>query len=108
MKVDNNVRSIQSGSVSETPSRAGKSSSAGATTGNQTAGPRVELSPLGAQLSSIEASLANVPVVDSQRVEEIKQAITEGRFKVNPEQIADRLLETVRELIQAQQPGNAR
>jgi len=43
-----------------------------------------------------------VPVVDTQRVEEIKQAISDGRFKVNPDVIADRLLETVRELIQSQ------
>jgi len=32
---------------------------------------------------------------------EIKQAITENRFKVNPEAVADRLLETVRELIRS-------
>ena len=30
---------------------------------------------------------------------EIKQAITENRFKVDPEAVADRLLETVREMI---------
>jgi negative regulator of flagellin synthesis FlgM len=62
----------------------------------------VELSPLGSQLAGIEASLADVPVVDTQRVEEIKQAISDGRFKVNADVIADRLLETVRELIQSQ------
>jgi len=32
---------------------------------------------------------------------EIKQAIAENRFKVNPEAVADRLLETVRELIRS-------
>ena len=106
MKVDNNVRSIQSGSVSETPARTGRSS-APAAGSPQSSGQRVELSPLGAQLSSIEASLANVPVVDTARVDEIKQAITEGRFKVNPEQIADRLLETVQELNEAQRAGGA-
>lgn len=106
MKVDNNVRSIQSGSVSETPSRSGKAS-ASARSGGQPSGQRVELSSLGSQLSNIEASLANVPVVDAQRVDEIKQAISEGKFKVNPEQIADRLLETVQQLIQAQRSSGA-
>ena len=38
----------------------------------------------------------------NRTVEEIKQAISDGRFKVNPDVIADKLLETVRELIQAQ------
>ncbi len=40
-------------------------------------------------------------VVDVAKVQEIKQAISEGSFKVNPEVVADRLLETVRELIQS-------
>ena len=31
--------------------------------------------------------------------EEIKQAISEGSFQINPEVVADRLLETVKELI---------
>ncbi|WP_258333074.1 flagellar biosynthesis anti-sigma factor FlgM [Nitrosomonas eutropha] len=31
----------------------------------------------------------------------MKQAISEGRFKVNPDVVADRLLETVKELIQS-------
>ena len=35
------------------------------------------------------------------RLEEIKLAISENRFKVNPEAVADRLLETVRELIRS-------
>ena len=101
MKIDGNLRSIQSGSVAEGQPRTGKSGASQAQPGS-TGGPRVELSPLGSQLAGIEASLAGVPVVDSQRVEEIKQAISDGRFKVNPDVIADRLLETVRELIQSQ------
>jgi negative regulator of flagellin synthesis FlgM len=34
-------------------------------------------------------------------VAKIRQAIIEGRFKVNPEAVADRLLETVKELIES-------
>jgi negative regulator of flagellin synthesis FlgM len=37
--------------------------------------------------------------VDAARVQEIKQAIADGRFKVNPQAVADRLLATVRELL---------
>jgi negative regulator of flagellin synthesis FlgM len=101
VKNDGNLRSIQSGSVSEGQARTGKSGAAQPQTASGN-GPRVELSPLGSQLAGIEASLADVPVVDTQRVEEIKQAISDGRFKVNADVIADRLLETVRELIQSQ------
>jgi negative regulator of flagellin synthesis FlgM len=101
VKIDGNSRSIQSGSLSEGQARTGKTGTAQAQPGSGS-GPRVELSPLGSQLAGIETSLAGVPVVDTQRVEEIKQAISEGHFKVNPDVIADRLLETVRELIQSQ------
>ena len=102
MKIDGSIRSIQSGSVSESQPRGTKASTTGSATGANAGGPRVDLSPLGAQLAGIEAGLADVPVVDTQRVEEIKLAISEGRFKVNPDVIADKLLETVKELIQAQ------
>ena len=54
-------------------------------TGNSGGGDRVELSPLAAKLQSIEASMANTPVVDSARVAEIRLAIAEGRFSVNPD-----------------------
>lgn len=101
MKIDGNLRSIQSGQVSEGKGGTGKAGTATPQPG-ASAGPRVQLSPLGSQLAGIEASLANVPVVDTQKVEEIKQAISDGRFKVNSDVIADKLLETVRELIQAQ------
>ena len=61
----------------------------------------VESSSLSSRLAEIQSSLSNVPVVDSAKVEEIKQAISEGRFKVNSEAVADRLIDTVRELIRA-------
>ncbi len=40
--------------------------------------------------------------VNSAKVQEIKEAIAQGRFKINPEAIASNLLETARELINKQ------
>ena len=102
MKIDGSIRSVQGGSVAESQTRSNKSGATAGAPGAGAGSPRVELSNLGSQLAGIEASLADVPVVDVQRVEEIKLAIAEGRFKVNPDVIADKLLETVQELIRAQ------
>ena len=102
MKIDGSVRSTQSSSVAESQTRGSKSGETAGASGAGGAAPRVELSSLGSQLAGIEASLVDVPVVDVQRIEEIKLAIAEGRFKVNPDVIADKLLETVQELIRAQ------
>ena len=58
---------------------------------------------LSSQLQDIEKNLSNGEVFDSARVEEIKQAISEGRFVVNTEKVADRLLESVRDLLRIRQ-----
>ncbi|MDR1349516.1 MAG: flagellar biosynthesis anti-sigma factor FlgM [Zoogloeaceae bacterium] len=54
------------------------------------------------QLSDVAQLRASEAPVDNSRVQEIKQAIAEGRFRINPEAIADRLISTAQELIAAQ------
>lgn len=66
-------------------------------------GARVQLSALSSQLQAIESHMADTPVVDAARVSEIRQAIAEGRFKVNPDVVADHLLQTARDLLHARQ-----
>lgn len=51
-------------------------------------------------LSSTLSNLGDTTAMNVSKIAEIKQAMAEGRFKVNPEAVADRLLETVKELIQ--------
>jgi negative regulator of flagellin synthesis FlgM len=95
MKIDNSIRAVTSAAVSESQGRATKAPPrpSGGTADN------VQLSALSERLQAIEAGLADVPVVDTAKVAEIKQAIAEGRFKVNADRVADRLLDTVRDLI---------
>lgn len=57
------------------------------------------------RLSVASQVRAGEPPVDTGRVAEIKQAIMEGRFRINPEAIADRLIDTARELVNAQRRG---
>jgi negative regulator of flagellin synthesis FlgM len=68
-------------------------------TAPQESGTSVSLGSTAAQLGKMEASMSNTPVVDANKVAEIKQAISEGRFQVNSGVVADRLIQSVRDLI---------
>ena len=45
------------------------------------------------QLAALEQALNDVPVVNESRVETIRAAIESGQYEVNPERIADKLLQ---------------
>jgi negative regulator of flagellin synthesis FlgM len=57
---------------------------------------------LSANLQQAAAVSGSDQVVDVARVAEIKQAIAEGRFQIQPERIADGLLASVREMLTKQ------
>lgn len=57
----------------------------------------VSLSTLAGTLQSSEK-----PPVNSARIQEIKDAISQGRFKINPEAIASGLIESARDLVNSQ------
>ena len=61
----------------------------------------VKLSSLSSQLQEIEARMDKSQAVDSKRVAEIKRSIEDGSFKVDSSVVADRLLESTRESLQA-------
>ena len=77
----------------------------GKTAGTQAPAPaspardKVEITTVSAQLAQLEKMLGDVGIVDAARVASIKQAIAEGRFKVDSEVVADKLLATVREYL---------
>jgi negative regulator of flagellin synthesis FlgM len=59
---------------------------------------RVHLSDLGAKLNQLEASFGEADF-DVKKVEAVRTAIAEGRFKVNADAVADKLLSSVSELL---------
>ncbi|MDR2092415.1 MAG: flagellar biosynthesis anti-sigma factor FlgM [Azoarcus sp.] len=65
-------------------------------------GESVQLSPLASTLQKAEAALAQTPEVDGKRVEEIKQAIRDGRFQIDANRIAEGLLAEVRQMLDSQ------
>ena len=56
---------------------------------------QVELSPAAATLSTDSAEGS----FDAEKVQRIAQAIRDGKFKVNPEAIADKLIANAQELL---------
>jgi negative regulator of flagellin synthesis FlgM len=59
---------------------------------------RVQLSDLGSKLAQLESKFAGSDF-DVKKVEEIRNAIAEGRFKVNADAVADKLLSSVSDLL---------
>jgi len=67
-------------------------------------GDKGELSEGSSLLQRVEEALNSVSVVDAARVEEVKQAISEGRFRVDSSVVADQLLVAVREHLLTHKP----
>ncbi|HUW27482.1 MAG TPA: flagellar biosynthesis anti-sigma factor FlgM [Sulfuriferula sp.] len=58
-------------------------------------------SPMSAQLQSLQGTMAASNVFDANKVEAIKLAIADGKFQVDAEKVADGLITTVKNLLQA-------
>jgi len=97
VKIDSNkpagTPSTPSGAARARSGSAGAASAQASKTPSQT----TEATLSGSQ--SVDSILATTPVVDVERVAEIKRAIAEGRFQINPERIADGLLQSVRDML---------
>ena len=95
MKINNSVKTVGGIAGEGVTGESGKTASA-----KHESGVSVELSGLSSQLQALGVLQASGgEVVDAARVAEIKQAISEGRFKVNPDVVADGLLQAVGDLI---------
>ena len=53
----------------------------------------VSLSDNAVQLGKLNDTVKSTPVVDTQRVEQVKQAIKDGSYEVDPAKIADKLMQ---------------
>ncbi|MDD2686410.1 MAG: flagellar biosynthesis anti-sigma factor FlgM [Gallionella sp.] len=97
MKIDKNSKPLPP--TLNDGARTAKNKAGGQTAPTRQDSTSVSLGSTASQLNSMENSMASVPVADAAKVAEIKQAISDGRFKVNSEVVADRLIQTVRDLI---------
>lgn len=98
MKIDPTARINPPGVVNDERTKAGKQNESADAKGRSD----VQLSALSSQMKNIEASLGVEEPIDSRRVAEVKAAIAEGRFEVNAEKVAERLVAATREFLGAQ------
>jgi negative regulator of flagellin synthesis FlgM len=98
MKIDNSSKPVGLPSPSAAARGPGKGAQSTGAVGADADDFR--LSARSAQLQALSGGSPG-EVFDAAKVAEIKNAISEGRFKVNPEAVADSLLQSVRELLLA-------
>lgn len=91
MKIDSSTKSAGAPLLKEV-----RGQSAGKTQAAH--GDDVHLSTLSAKLSTADDGQS----FDAERVSEIKQAISDGRFTINAGAIADRLIASAKELVDSQ------
>ena len=97
MKIDSTLKTVAPSAVQEQRVQSDKTPAASQSKSRS----QVELSSLSTQLQGIEASLGTSQPVDSARVAEVKKAIAEGRFEMNSDVIADKLIDATREALRA-------
>lgn len=112
MKIERQAPSVGGFAASETRNRSSVAAGAGATAASTAAtaataasttpeATAVRLSGVAAQISAA----ADASPVNSAKVAEIRKAIAEGRFTINAEAIAGRLIDSARELVAAGRRG---
>jgi negative regulator of flagellin synthesis FlgM len=98
IKLDPSLKKATGLGVATTQSRGAKEADKAAAPAPAPATDSVHLSP---QLQSLSQATGTGAPFDAKKVEEIKAAIAEGRFQVDPEKVANGLLDTVTDLIQS-------
>jgi len=108
MKIDKTTPPLPASQIGEIAPRSPNAKPANGSAPNSSAlsSDNVHLGSASAQLRGLESSIANSPVVNAEKVKAIKQAISEGRFQVNDSLVADRLIDSVKEMISASEAGS--
>lgn len=79
-------------SQTTTPSTSSARAGTGAKTGSA-GSDQLQLSNQAAQLQALEAEIANLPVINTQRVQDVQRTLATGSFQIRPAQVADKMLQ---------------
>jgi negative regulator of flagellin synthesis FlgM len=80
------------------PANSQEQSSRAAPEKSAAAGDTVSITQSGLLMSKLEEIVQRTPVVDQDRVAAIKEAIASGKYEVDDQRVADRMLRLEREL----------
>ncbi|WOT06225.1 flagellar biosynthesis anti-sigma factor FlgM [Shewanella youngdeokensis] len=58
----------------------------------------VSITPQAQQIQNIQTKMADMPDIDQKKVDEIKAAIAEGRYKIDPDKLATNIANFENEL----------
>lgn len=80
-------------SKAQASTTAGKPGATGAANPQPPAsGDQLKLSDKASQLKALEAEIASLPVVDTQRVQDVQRTLATGSFEIQPARVANKLL----------------
>jgi negative regulator of flagellin synthesis FlgM len=96
VKIDDSLKKAAGLGVGTTQTRASKGADKAGSVSKQPASSGTDSVQLSPQAQSLTSGRG---VFDANKVEEIKAAIAEGRFQVDPEKVANGLLDTVNDLL---------
>jgi negative regulator of flagellin synthesis FlgM len=82
----------EAGKSQATASRNNAASAGSAARSNSSGADKLQLSNQAAQLQALEAEIANLPVVDAQRVQDVRRTLATGSFQIVPARVAHKLL----------------
>ncbi|MEB0135253.1 flagellar biosynthesis anti-sigma factor FlgM [Actimicrobium sp. CCC2.4] len=94
MKIDDSFKKTGAVGVSTTPAKASSSKGAEKTEAVNTAATSDSV-----KISAQAQALGGTSTFDVKKVNEIKAAIASGTFQVNPEKVANGLIDTVKDLL---------
>jgi len=98
VKIDDSLKKTAGLNVGATQARPGKVADKAAAVSGAPAAATDSVHRSG-QAQALAGQRAGSPVFDAAKVEEIKTAIADGTFKVDPEKVANGLLDTVNDLL---------
>jgi len=60
---------------------------------NDNDGDKANLTDMASRLKSLESKLETQPAIDQSKVNKVRDAISRGEYRVNPERVADKMID---------------